>query len=224
MPVTAHMISTITAALSSLPSTNLTSSSAGNDLYEAYIWSLVLQAASNEGASISLRDRTGASPTSFYFRTSPSSIFSRTHNYCHAEIEFAGCPVLEAHVGIFVSGRSQVAHECDVAVLFKSEAETCRNSSVHPRSGKIILAAECKYYVASSIGINLGRSFLGLLSDVYKGDRFFVATSYSRSVNMLLSKHKKDFELALSPLNARIETRLLGSFEKTFRNFRHSAA
>lgn len=212
----------IQAALGSLSGANLNKASAGEDLYEAYIWSLVLEAARNEGATVRLRDRFGAQPAAYWFRTSPSNIYSVAHNYCHAEIEFPGRPILEAHIGIYVAGRSLVEHECDVVVLSKSEADICRASSVQPRSGKIILTAECKYYISSNIGINLGRSFLGFLHDIYKGDRFFVATSDSRSVSKLFSKHNSEYELGLSPLDSRIEGRLRGSFEKTFRDYRAS--
>jgi hypothetical protein len=229
MPLRLQLWSEVQAALAGVPSANLTRASAGEDLYESYVWSLVLEAASNEGATIRLRDRYGNLPTQFWFRTSPSNIFSIAHSYCHAEIEFPTRPVLEAHIGIFVAGRSKVPHECDVAVLYKNEAEICRSSSVHPRSGKVILTAECKYYINSTIGINLGRSFLGLLNDIYTGDRYFytgdryfVATSDSASVSMLFSKHNKEYELGLSPLDPHLEARLRGSFEKTFRDFRSS--
>jgi hypothetical protein len=224
MPLRPQLWAELQAALAGVPSANLTRASTGEDLYEAYVWSLVLEAASNEGATIRLRDRYGRAPTQFWFRTSPSNIFSTAHNYCHAEIEFPRRPSLEAHIGIFVAGRSKVPHECDVAVLYKSEAEICRSSSVHPRSGKVILTAECKYYINSTIGINLGRSFLGLLNDIYTGDRYFVATSKSASVSMLFSKHNKEYELGLSPLDPHLEDRLRGSFEKTFRDFRSSAS
>lgn len=224
MPLRPDMWADIEGVLNGLPSANLATTSSGDDLYEAYIWSLVLQAAVNEGAVVRFRDRTGANPTSFWFRTAPSGIFSTAHNYCHAEIEFQDCPILEAHVGVFVAGKSQVAHECDVAVLHKSEADVCRGSLVHPRSGKVVLTVECKYYIGSSVGIGLGRSFLGLIHDIYSGDRFFVATSQSPSVGKLFAKHNKDYELGLSPLNPRLERRLLGSFEKCFRDFKSSAS
>jgi hypothetical protein len=223
MSLRPHLWSEIQDALSGIPSANLSSVSAGEDLYEAYVWSLILEAAANEGARITMRARDGNVPSAFWFRTSPSSIFSTAHNYCHAEIDFPSRPLLEAHIGIFVAGRSQVAHECDVAVLHKTEADVCRASAVHPRSGKVILTVECKYYINSNIGVNLGRSFLGLLHDIYSGARYFVATSDSLSVGRLFSKHNKEYELGLSPLAPRLEVRLRGSFEKTFRSYRSSA-
>lgn len=222
MPLRPGLMAEIATALAGLPSANLTSASAGYDLYEAYVWALVLQAARREGATISFKARDGSVPTSFWFRTSPSHIGSNAHNYCHAEISFPGKPLLEAHVGVFVAGRSQVAHECDVAVLYKTEADTCRDKNVHPRSGKVVMAVECKFYMGSTIGINLGRSFLGLLNDVYHGDRFFIGSSDSPNVSKLFAKHRKNYELGLTPLAGRLETRLVGSFETTFKNYRSS--
>lgn len=212
----------IQAALGGL-SGNLSSVAAGADLYEAYVWAMVLEAARNEGATIILKDRHGNPPTAFWFRTSPSSIFSPAHEYCHAEIAFPDCPILEAHVGIFVAGRSQVAHECDVAVVYQTEAQICRAQNVHPRSGKTLLTVECKYYIASNIGIGLGRAFLGLLHDIYNGDRFFVGTRQSTSVGKLFAKHKKQYELGLHPLDPRLEDRLRGAFERVFRDYRNAA-
>lgn len=119
MPLRTGLLNEIENALGSATNANLSTSSAGADLYECYIWSLVLEAARQEGATIRLLDRGGRSATSFWFRTSPSSIFSEAHNYCHAELQFPRRPTLEAHIGIYVSGKSRVNHECDVAVLYR---------------------------------------------------------------------------------------------------------
>ncbi|MBX9829562.1 MAG: hypothetical protein K2Y27_31800 [Xanthobacteraceae bacterium] len=216
----ADMWDDIEAALGSATSANLSSGSAGNDLYECYVWALVLEAARREGATIRLLDRSGAPASSFWFRTSPSAIFSTAHNYCHAQIDFPGCPSLEAHIGIYVSGKSKVNHECDVAVVYKDEADTCRAESVYPRSSKVLLAIECKYYLSSSLGVNLGRSFLGLINDIYTNGRFFVSTQNSGSVDRLFSRHNKEYEIGLSPMTPDLEVRLRGSIEKIFRNFK----
>ena len=219
MTIRSDMWDDISDALDTATSANLSAASAGNDLYEAYVWTLVLAAARREGATIRLMTRSGRLASSFYFRTSPSSIFSPLHDYCHAELRFPRAPVLEAHVGIYVSGKSKVNHECDVAVLHQDEANTCRNENVHPRSSKVLLAIECKYYLSSSLGVDLGRSFLGLLGDIYTGGRFFVSTQNTGSVDKLFSRHNKEFEIGLSPLTPDEEVRLRGSFEKIFRNY-----
>ncbi|TPK63692.1 hypothetical protein FJ546_13285 [Mesorhizobium sp. B2-4-19] len=219
MPLRPEMWGDITAAIGSAVNANLSAASAGNDLYECYIWALVLEAARREGATIRLMTRSGAPATSFYFRTSPTSIFSDLHDYCHAEIRFPRSPVLEAHIGIYVSGKSRVNHECDVAVIYGDEANTCRANRVNPRSSKILLSVECKYFLSSNLGINLGRSFLGLVDDIYAEGRFFVSTQNAGSVDKLFSRHRKEYEIGLSPLGPDQEIRLRGSFEKIFRNF-----
>jgi len=219
MPLRRDMWSDISAALGAATSANLSAASAGNDLYECYIWALVLEAAHRQGATIALKTRSCSPATSFFFRTSPSSIFSNLHDYCHAELRFPRAPVLEAHVGIYVSGKSKVNHECDVAVLYQDEADTCRAQSVHPRASKVLLSVECKYYLSSSLGVDLGRSFLGLLDDIYTDGRYFVSTQNAGSVDKLFSRHKKEFEIGLSPIAPDEEVRLRGSFEKNFRNY-----
>lgn len=219
MPIRRDMWNDISSALRSAASANLSAASAGNDLYEAYVWTLVLEAARRQGATIRLVTRSGTLATNFYFRTAPSSIFSNLHDYCHTELRFPRAPVLEAHVGIYVSGKSKVNHECDVAVLDQDEAITCRDENVHPRSSKVLLAIECKYYLSSSLGVDLGRSFLGLIDDIYTDGRFFVSTQNAGSVDKLFSRHKKEFEIGLSPLTPDEEVRLRGSFEKIFRNY-----
>lgn len=220
MPFRSNMQDHISRALDTAVRSNLSAASAGNDLYEAYVWTLVLEAAQNEGATIQLRTRSGRPVNEFTFRTSPTSIFSETRDYGHAELIFPRAPALEAHVGIYVSGKSKVNHECDVAVLYREEAEICRDQHVHPRSSKVLLAIECKYYLSSSLGLDLGRSFLGLIDDIYTHGRFFVSTQNSGSVDRLFSRHKKEFEIGLSPLAPKEETRLLGSFEKIFRDYK----
>lgn len=219
MPLRSDMWDDITVAIGSATSANLSAASAGNDLYECYIWALVLEAARREGAVIRLMTRSGGPATNFYFRTAPTSIFSNLHDYCHAELRFPRAPVLEAHIGIYVSGKSRVNHECDVAVLYQDEGNTCRNNNVHPRSSKVVLSVECKYYLSSTLGVDLGRSFLGLIDDIYADGRFFVSTQNTGSVDKLFSRHKKEYEVGLSPLTPDQEVRLRGSFEKIFRNF-----
>ena len=123
-------------------------------------------------------------------------------------------------MGIYVSGRSKVRHECDVAVVFKSEADACRANATHPRFSKAILTVECKFYVNATVGVGHGRSFLGLIHDIQNGERYFVATRASSSVSKLFAKHNKEYELGLSPMSPDLVTRLRGSFEKAFRDFK----
>ena len=82
-------------------SPSLTSDSKGGDVFEAYVWKLVVDAAEAEGAEITLQNRNGSEvDEQFFFRTSPGHISSARHPYSHAVFQFERCPALEAHVGI----------------------------------------------------------------------------------------------------------------------------
>jgi len=214
------LITEIRTLIGRLP-TNLTSRSAIDNLYEVYLFTLVLKAARGEGAIIRIKDQSTNSPRSLYFRTSPGYITSQVRNYSFAEIEFAGKPLLEAHVSIRVSGKSNVLHECDVCVLQKSEADLCRGSSdrLAPRSSKIILNIEAKFYT-SSLTLNLGRSFLGLTSDLSSHRSFFVTNSSSDSIEKLLSHKNKPWDNNIKPGSINELNRLIYTMQNSFKEFK----
>jgi hypothetical protein len=223
MPISRDLLDQIAVTLPAAVTPNLIVGSRGDDLYEAYVWSVVVEAAVARGATITFKQVDGSTVTdAFHFRSSPSELWWNSHPYSHAEIDFglARCPILEAHVGIYVAGKSAVRHECDVAVLHKSEAETCRRSRVLPRASKLLLAVECKYYILSRPGVALARGFLGLRDEIEKKDRFFVATSSSPSVAKILARHaKREHDLAFSPVTPHQVDVMRGSFEQVFAAF-----
>src|ERR1700723_1519836 len=61
--------------------------------------------------------------------------------------------MLEVHLGVYVSGKSQLIHEADVVVLTEAEGSLSRANSVPPRSHQCVLTVECKFY-ASNIGLS----------------------------------------------------------------------
>ena len=142
------------------------------------------------------------------------------HEYTHAVLDFDGCPALEAHIGIRVTGKSRVLHECDVAVLFADEAELCRLEEVHPRASRVLIAAECKFYT-SSIQLHLGRGFLGLTSDIHRKYRYFVTNTGSPSVSKLIAHHQSEWECDVLPDTEEADA-LSHSFSRAFRNFKAS--
>lgn len=199
-------------------SPTLSTASAAADIFEAYVWALVIEGARQEGANVGFRNSQGAVVSSFVFRTSPGAIYSSSP-YTFARVDFAGLPALEAHQGIYVAGRSRVSHECDVAVLHKSEADTCRQAQVHPRAYRVLLAVECKFY-STNLGIDLARSFLGLTEEIFQHDRYFVSNASSDSLKKMLTSHHRYWENGVTPLNTRIEDRLRRYFETTFKHFK----
>lgn len=221
MSVRDDLLDSINQLLSSATSLGYDEPAATNDVYENYIWTMCVEAAQRHGATVSYETVHGAPASTLVFRTSPGSIWSTAHNYTHAILDISGCAPLEVHVGIRVLGKSRVLHECDVAVLYREEADLCRTEQVHPRASKVIIAAECKFYT-SAIQLHLGRGFLGLTSDIHRKERYFVTNSHSDSVTKLIAHHQSEWECGVVP-NSQPAEDLFHSFSRAFRNFRASA-
>ncbi|MGG6270891.1 hypothetical protein ACQ4M3_41465 [Leptolyngbya sp. AN03gr2] len=196
----------------------------GGDLYEAYIFSLVIKAALNEGAvpaeggAISFRDPQDNITPDLLFRKSPGQIYAKTQAYTHAVIEFAGKPQLEVHVGIKAIGRLKVARECDIAVLYRDKAIACRTQKRIPKASEIVLAIECKHVEA--LDLDVGSEFLGLASDLrVKEEWFFVSSSASDGVAKMLANDRKQWHHNVKPGELNNVNRLMYSLQNVFKNF-----
>jgi hypothetical protein len=219
MPLRQNLLSEIQSALGGAVTPNLTAQDAASDLFEAYLFGLVIQAAREEGAQVDYQDVHGNRPPQFVFRTSPGQIYSTAHPYTHAILRFPAHASLEAHVGVRVIGKSGVLHECDVLVLDHAEAATCRADRIPPRTASVVLAVECKYY-ASDLPLHLGRAFMGLSSELKKDDCIFVSNTTSRSVERLLTNTKRLWEREVFPASPGALSRLTGRLRTTFRNYK----
>jgi hypothetical protein len=218
LPPIPDLLNAIDASLASLPS-SLTAQSAGGDVFEAYVFGLILDAAEAEGGAVAYRNRDGSYPTQFLFRTSPGHLYSATQNYTYARIEFPTVPALEAHLGVYVSGKSRLIHEADVVVLASSEGDLSRSNSVPPRSNKSILTVECKFY-ASNISLFLGRGFVGLCSDLSARESFFVTNSMSDSVQKLLVHKRLKWESQLQPSETVNVERFRNAVQEVFKDYK----
>ncbi len=222
MPLRPNLLTDIQNALGPALIPSLIVVSAATDLYEAYLFSIIIDAARAEGAiRVTFRSITQTNPNVFIFRTSPGYLASTNQDYGYAEIEFQDKPILEAHLGVRVAGASGVLHECDVCVLLQEEANVCRNSqtAVAPRSSRIVLSVEAKYY-AADLGLRLGREFLGFLADTSVDKSFFVVNRTSASIEKLLSHKNKLWEHDINPRNLRDVERLRNAFQTGFKDFR----
>jgi hypothetical protein len=227
------MLTEIGTALGGIPSNYAISISQDYDIFEGYLFALLVEEAKNAGASVVYQDNsstTGTTPlTTCTFRTSPGAITS-TDPYTYAVIRFPGKrkPTLEAHVGVFVVGKSTVKHECDIALILRSEAEACRqyhrttSRVALPRSSNVLLAIECKYY-DKELGINLARSFIGLVQDLGTKDAFFVTNKDSPSPAKLLSNQGKRLNWQPSiypnPVDTNAVDRIRGLFKDVFKHY-----
>lgn len=190
---------------------------ATNDIFENYVWTICLDAARRGGARIRYKDVYNNDASVLTFRTSPGAIYSTSQAYTHAVLDFDNCPLLEIHVGIRITGKSGVLHECDVAVLYRDEAELCRSEQVHPRAARVLIAIECKFY-ASAIQLHLGRGFIGLTRDIYAKERYFVSNAQSANVAKLIRYHQSEWDFGVLPASDEADA-LRHRFSRTFRNF-----
>jgi len=196
------------------------SESKTSELYVRYILEILLTAANNEGASISYQDANGNEAKSYLFRRSPGQIYTKTEPFTHLVLEFPGKPLLEVHVGIMVRGVSEIAHECDIAVLNREEANRCREIRCEPDFSQVLIAIECKHY-ESELDLDLARSFIGLAAELQvEADCYFVSNSFSVSVGKLLATRGLIWELNIAPGNTNNINRLRYSFQRNFKDFK----
>ena len=221
MPPRQGLLEEISQALGQAVSPSLTTQSDLSDIYEGYIFVLLLQAARIEGAQVVFSSIQGGAANRFVFRTSPGYLNSQRQNYGYAEIRFPRCPTLEVHLGVRVAGQSNVLHECDVSVLDQTEAELCRKvaRTLAPRSARVRIAVEAKYYT-TALGLQLGRSFLGLVRDLSADNVFFVFNHEAESVERLLAHKKQQWEHNIVPGNDVPVDRLRSTFQVAFKNYK----
>lgn len=219
MPLRPTLLADLRTQLGAFSSLNITAATQPWDVYEAYCFALVLQAARRVGGAVSFEDAFGVPTTNLVFRTSPGTVHpgSRGIPYTHGVLRFPNGIELEVHQGIYVSGKSGLPHECDVAVLERAEAQTCRSRRVYPRSKCVVLAVECKLYAA--LGIDLARSFIGLTSDVTASDRFFIANTNHANLERLLTHHDRSWETNVEPLRVLEVNRLRSRFETALKKY-----
>jgi hypothetical protein len=198
----------------------VTSVGQADDAFEIYTLSLVLRAAKEEAALVNFESSRGVSnPKTLRFRTSPGKISSAKHDYTHAIIRFPASLTFEAHIGVYVEGLAGVVHECDVLVIDRAEGIFCRRTEVHPKKANTVLTAECKFH-AGSLGIELGRQFLGVTADLGTEGRFFLSNRDGRSVDRVLAHHKRQRAFGLTPLDTDTENQVVAQFRNTFRDLK----
>jgi hypothetical protein len=192
---------------------------ADEDRFEGYLFALVLQAARKEGAMIRFENRKGPFNSIATFRTAPGHLWSDIRPYTHAVIEFANKPLLEAHVGVYVSGRSRLYHEADVAVLSRAVARTCRADRTDPPHNEAVLLLECKYY-AGDPGVGLGREFLGLSAECGKDQCVFVTNQRAPRLQKLFEEHDREWGHQIVPGQNDDVDRLVGFAQRAFTRYK----
>ncbi|HLO48127.1 MAG TPA: hypothetical protein VK211_06865 [Kamptonema sp.] len=191
-----------------------------SNIFDVYLFSIVLKAIANEGGDIYYKDVFDHHPTSLVFRTTPGRIHGNVHPYTHAMVEFPKKPPLEVHIGVKVQGRAGVLHECNILVLNQKEADLCRLLNREPRHSQVIIAIKSQYYT-SPLKTEIAGAFIGLASDIrYEGGSYFISNSSSDAVAKLLTIARKKWEHNISPKATNDVNRLMYSLQTIFKNFK----
>ncbi|MEU9792351.1 hypothetical protein AB0E27_17305 [Streptomyces sparsogenes] len=211
-----HLVNEIKSLLAA-GTVSYDSASKPSDVYEGFIFSLIVATASRHGATVTYEDVYGAKAGNLVFRTGPGHLYGNSRPFTHAVIKFDGAPALEVHLGVYVTGSSGVRHECDVLVLPAEEAALSRAQGIAPRGSQSVLIVECKYYV-SNLDIGLARNFEGLRADIRTQNELFVANIRSSSIVRYLDARKRGFEPDVVP-NSPQAGYLQAEIRKTFKSY-----
>lgn len=159
-------------------------------------------------------------PETLVFRRRAGQIYDLTQPYTHAVIEFEQKPPLEIHLGVKIHGRLRVLYDCDVCVLYKMEADSCRTNKREPRASRIFIAIDCHHY-ASELPLELAQAFIAFSSELrVSGDCYFVSNSSSNSVAKLLASRKRKWEYDIVPNETNNVNRLMYEFQTKFKDFK----
>jgi hypothetical protein len=183
--------------LASPGSPSLTLASAADDMFEVFIFYIVLAEAINAGARVWLRLSSVGHPPTVTFRTSPGCI-TANDTFTYALLDFTGLGgrppykiPLEVHVGVFVAARSKhYEAEYDVCALLASEVDKCRRNvgggqtrfrNRLPESSKAKFAIECKYR-RRDLGTMATRALIGLKRETQAEQIYYVINTPAESV------------------------------------------
>ena len=170
---------------------NLTVSDKYYDLYEAYLFALVVEAARVVApACVSFESGAGVPVRMLFCGTSPGRMDGASaRRYTHAVVALGGDPGrdLEIHLGVYFAGTQRVPHECDIAVVLRPEGLRARGNGVYPRASQLKLAFEAKYREAN-LRLAVGREFLGLRSQLKRDCCISVTNSEGPKTARMLSK------------------------------------
>lgn len=179
---------------------SLNAASRAYSLYEGFVFSCVVEALARLNAQLQVRDHDDNPATILVFRTKPGLIFTPGAPYTFVHVQLPAGREYELHSTLRVEGRSKVLHELDVALVERAEAVRCRQAGVSPRSSKVKLLAECKFY-GRSLPLHLGREFLGLSSEFSIRVKTIVSNVRSDQVGKLITSHRGTENFDVSPMD-----------------------
>ena len=188
--------------------------------FEAYVFSLLIKAVTQAGGSVVIVGiNSGQSPNPIVLRGSPGHMSSTSQDFAYAECALNG-KEFELHLGVQYIGTSNALHEVDISMFDHERADQIRLDGILPNTRNLRAAIECKFY-DSNLGVTLGRTFVGLVSDLGGLKiKSFVTNGRSSGLADYLSKSDRpDPYFALSPLRPDVADRFVRSVEQDLRKW-----
>lgn len=188
--------------------------------FEAYVFSLLVKAVIQATGSVIVKGiKTGANPDPIIFRGAPGFMSSKNQDFSYAECSLNG-EVFEVHVGVQYVGTSRALHEVDVSIYSHTGAEQVRIGGGLPGTRKLYAAIECKCY-DSALGVSLGRTFVGLVSDMGGLKiKAFVTNGRGTGLADYFSKSDRPHPIfSLSPLRPKVADRFVSHVEQKLRRW-----
>jgi hypothetical protein len=191
--------------------------------YAGYVFGLVLRAVERvaDVDTVKLKSAQGGpqtSPTVFVIRGSPGPLSSKAQDFGFAAFRYKST-AYEIHLGVQYKGSSGVLHEFDVSIIPAADADESRKTNKPPGSAKASALFECKCY-SNSLGIHLGREFVGLKMDFTSVPiARLVTNSASDSVALFLKKNNRPrASFRLAPDNPAMEEEFVYAVADELRN------
>jgi hypothetical protein len=189
--------------------------------FEAYVFSLLFRAVQQAGGTAVVRGiLSGPNPNPIVFRGGPGRLGSRAQDFAYAECDLGG-KQFELHVDVEFQGSSGAVHEIDVSAVDAAHAQAVRAfPSSLPTARHLRVALECKFY-DSTLGVVLGRVFVGLVSDCgqLKASGFLTNGANPGLALFLTAKSNLESFFGATPLSPAVETRAVAVFEQAFRKW-----
>jgi hypothetical protein len=189
--------------------------------FEAYTFCLVLRAAQRAGAVVVVRGiNSGPNPSPLVFRGAPGRLGSSSQDFAFAQCSLNGFD-FEIHVDVEYEGSSGAVHEIDVSVVDHAQAERIRQRpSRLPSARSLRAVCECKFY-DSTLGVALGRAFMGLIDDCGTLEFKALLTNGASAglAQYLRQKRRPDPFFDVSPLIAASADRFVSVLEQALRRW-----
>jgi len=223
MPTFQDLVQAVTGLLSipAAPTILQLNSSTRERAFEAYIFSLVLQAVKNAGGTVQLMGiQTGPNPNPLVFRGSPGQMSSRIQNFIYARCSLNGYD-FEVHVDVQYQGSSGATHEIDISIYDATRADAIRFTGAIPAVRSLYGAIECKFY-DSTLGTVLGRAFVGLVDDcgTLKVNSFVTNGQSVGLARYFTHARRSQPFFGLSPLRISVVNRFVAAVEQALRKWR----